>query len=66
MLLRNDKRLLISSGNLFDNNDEEDKFLSYCLFKYGYGYWELIRNELRNSDRFIFNWAIKCRSLLDI
>lgn len=40
--------------------------MAYCLFKYGYGQWDLIRNEFRNSPRFWFNWAVKSRTLADI
>lgn len=46
-----------------DFSEEEDKFICFAMFKYGYGYWELIKNELRNSKRFIFNLAVKCRSV---
>jgi len=37
-----------------------------ALFKYGYGQWELIRNEVRNFPHFLFNWVVHCRSLGDI
>ena len=53
----------INPGNSLAYTLEEDRFLAYCLFKYGYGQWELIRNEFRNSPLFLFNWAVKCRSL---
>ena len=29
---------------------------------YGYGAWELIRNELRNTDRFRFNWVVMAKT----
>ena len=54
------------SVSLFDFSEEDDKFLSMCLYKFGYGYWELIKNEIRNSPRYMFNWAIKTKSLQDI
>ncbi|CDW88930.1 probable global transcription activator snf2l1 isoform 2 [Stylonychia lemnae] len=50
----------------FDFSEEEDKFIAMALFKYGYGSWDLIRNELRNSDRFRFNWIVKTRTVIDI
>jgi len=46
--------------------EEEDRFLAYCLYKYGYTYWHLIRNEIRNSPRFMFNWAFKSKTNNDI
>lgn len=55
-----------ASQNPLDFSEEEDQFIAFALFKYGYGSWELIRNELRNSHRFIFNWAVKCRTNTDI
>jgi len=58
--------VFINPGNSLAYTLEEDRFLAYCLFKYGYGQWELIRNEFRNSPLFLFNWAVKCRSLQDI
>ena len=36
------------------------------VFKYGYGSWELIKNEFRNNPNFMFNWAVKCRSNQDV
>lgn len=36
--------------------------MAFGLFKYGYGAWELIRNELRNTDRFRFNWVVMART----
>lgn len=54
------------SLNSFDFSDEEDKFIAMGLYKYGYGSWELIRNEIRNSDRFKFNWVVKSRTVQDI
>jgi hypothetical protein len=63
-IMRNDKKGFLNGFNPnFDFSDEEDKFLAYSLIKYGYGSWELIRNELRNSDRFIFNWIVKTRTI---
>lgn len=62
-----DKKVYQNNFNAnFDFSEEEDKFLAYGLFKYGYGSWELIRNEFRNSDRFMFNWIVKTRSIQDI
>jgi hypothetical protein len=55
-----------ANNNSFEYTLEEDKFLAYCLFKYGYGQWDLIRNEFRNTPRFWFNWAVKSRTLADI
>ena len=61
-LAKNEKKTY-NHNPCFDYTDEEDQFLSYALFKYGYGSWELIRNEIRNSNRFILNWVVKSRSI---
>ena len=37
----------------------EDQFLAYSLFKYGYNNWNLIKNEIRNSPRYMFNWRMQ-------
>ena len=44
----------------------EDKLCALGLFKYGYGYWNLIRNDIRNSSHLAFNWVSKTRSVADI
>lgn len=36
------------------------------LFKYGYGYWNLIRNDLRNCSELSFNWLAKSRTVMDV
>jgi SWI/SNF-related matrix-associated actin-dependent regulator of chromatin subfamily A member 5 len=62
--MRNDKKSYSNNTNAnYDYTDEEDKFLAYALFKYGYGAWDLIRNEIRNSERFLFNWIVKTRTI---
>lgn len=50
------------SNSPFEFSDEEDKFISISLYKFGYGSWDLIRNDLRNNERFILNWVTKTRS----
>lgn len=39
-----------------DFTEEEDEFILNSLYKYGYGSWELIKVDIRNSSRFRFNW----------
>lgn len=36
-------------ANPFEFSVEEDKFYAFGLFKYTFGYWELMKNDLRNS-----------------
>ena len=36
------------------------------MFKYTYGYWEMVRNEIRNTPFFMFNWVVLTRSIFDI
>ena len=50
----------------FDFSEEEDKFIALALYKYGYGSWEMIRNEIRNSNLFRFNWIAKTWTIQDI
>lgn len=41
---------------------EEDQFLAYCMYKYGFGTWELYRFEIENSRRFLFDWKFIMRT----
>jgi len=45
---------------------DEDRLYAYCMFKYTYGFWDITRNELRNSPFFLFNWAVHTRTNLEI
>jgi len=53
-------------ANPFEFSVEEDKFYAFGLFKYTFGYWEIMKNELRNSPHFLFNWAVHTRTNADI
>lgn len=44
----------------------EDKVLALGLYRYGYGFWDLIRNDIRNDPQFSFNVTAKSRSVADI
>jgi macrodomain Ter protein organizer (MatP/YcbG family) len=44
----------------------EDTILALGLYRYGYGFWELMRNDIRNDPRLSFNWIAKSRSVTDI
>lgn len=35
--------------NPFEYHKDEDKIYCMGMFKYTYGYWELLKNDLRNS-----------------
>lgn len=43
-------------------NEEEDRFLICMVHKLGYGAWEELKAEIRNSWRFRFDWFIKSRT----
>ena len=45
---------------------EEDKFYAFGLFKYTYGYWDLMKNDLKNSEYFMFNWVVQTRTIAEI
>ena len=51
---------------MFEFSEDEDKFLTCALYKFGYGAWELIRNGIRNSNLFRFNWIAKSRTAIEI
>jgi len=34
--------------NPFEFSVEEDKLIALGMFKYTYGFWEIIRNDIRN------------------
>lgn len=36
------------------------------MFKYTYGYWDLLKNEIRNCPYFLFNWVVQTRTPADI
>ena len=50
----------------FDFYPEEDKIYALGMFKYTYGYWDLLKNELRNCPYFLFNWVVQSRTAPDI
>jgi len=58
--------IYIDYGKLQPNQQhytkEEDQFLAYCMYKYGFGTWELYRFEIENSERFLFDWKFIMRS----
>lgn len=56
----------ISEGDISQFGPAEDKLCALGLFKYGYGYWDLIRNDLRNSHELTFNWIARSRTVADI
>lgn len=44
----------------------EDSIMMLGLYRYGYGFWDLIRNDIRNDPRLNLNWIAKSRSVVDI
>jgi hypothetical protein len=44
----------------------EDRVCALGLFRYGYGYWDLIRNDIRNCRELAFNWIARSRTSVDI
>ena len=53
-----------SKGKLY--TEEEDAFLVYMMHKHGYGSWEKIRLEIKNSWLFQFDWFFKSRNTTEI
>lgn len=56
----------MASSDPFDFHPDEDKFYAFGLFKYTFGYWELMRNDLRNSQYFFLNWVVHTRTVAEI
>lgn len=52
--------------NPFEFYPMEDKIYAMGMFKYTYGYWDLLKNDIRNSAHFLHNWVVQTRTLLDI
>jgi len=48
------------SGQLF--TEEEDRFLVCATNKVGYGNWEELKREIKESDQFKFDWFFKSRT----
>jgi len=45
---------------------EEDQFLVYLSYKYGYGNWEDIVREIRLSEDFMFNYYLRSRDKIEV
>ena len=52
--------------NPFEFSLDEDRVYSLSLYKYTYGYWDLVRNEIRNCIDLSFNWVAYSRTIDDI
>ena len=52
--------------NLFDWTTMEDQICALGLYKFTYGFWDLIRNYFRNCPQLKLNWAAQTRTLDDI
>lgn len=53
-------------GDLLAFTPAEDRIMTLGLFKYGYGAWTMIRNDIRNSRELAFNLISKSRSVADV
>jgi SWI/SNF-related matrix-associated actin-dependent regulator of chromatin subfamily A member 5 len=58
------QQLKINYGNAKGKsfNDAEDRFIICMTHQLGYGRWEELKTEIRNSWNFRFDWFIKSRS----
>lgn len=45
---------------------EEDQFLVFLSFKFGYGNWEDIVREIRLSEDFMFNYYLRSRDKIEV
>ena len=55
-----------NSNRHLEFNNEEDMFLIWLTYKFGYGNWEDIIREIRLSDDFMFNYYLKSRDVNEI
>ncbi|KAL0485675.1 chromatin-remodeling complex ATPase [Acrasis kona] len=46
--------------------EQEDRFIVCMTTKLGYGNWEEVRNEIKNSFEFRFDWFFKSRTAMEI
>lgn len=65
-LAKRDMKSFVKQAEDDDFTEEEDRFIARCLFKYGYNSWELMKNEIRNSPRFRFNWRFLSKTVNDL
>ena len=43
-----------------------DGLLLYSIYKYGYGRWDLVLSELRNSQEYVLDWSVHLMSVAEI
>jgi len=53
-----------TKGKVF--TEDEDRFLVIAMYRLGYGNWDMIRQEIRKSWLFRFDWFFKSRSAEEI
>lgn len=53
-----------TKGKVF--TEDEDRFLVCSMYRLGYGSWDMIRQEIRKSWLFRFDWFLKSRSSEEI
>ena len=44
----------------------EDYICGMGMYRYGYGFWELIRNDIRNEPSLMFDWTARSRTAPEI
>jgi hypothetical protein len=44
----------------------EDRLMALGMHRYGYGFWEMIRNDIRNDPQLSFNWLARSRTVAEI
>lgn len=47
-------------------HEAEDRLMALGMYRYGYGFWELIRNDIRNDPQLSFNWVARSRTVTEI
>jgi SWI/SNF-related matrix-associated actin-dependent regulator of chromatin subfamily A member 5 len=60
------KILYPSNSKQSEFSNEEDQFLIYLTYHYGYGNWDDIIRAIRLSDDFMFNYYMKSRDKTEI
>ena len=44
----------------------EDYICAMGMHRYGYGFWDLIKNDIRNEPSLVFDWIARSRTVADI
>ena len=44
----------------------EDYICAMGMHRYCYGFWDLIKNDIRNEPSLVFDWVARSRTVVEI